>query len=173
MKKYFLHFFLLLATCISINNAYSETGPSSIEAPAPLPQHLQETPNAHETKSPKNYFDIKVDEKEGDRFFSEFINMLTTLGIIVLVILIATWFLKKLVNSRIEQLNTTSHIKIVERRNLNPKTSLYLIDINGSGFILAESTNGVTSLGSFDINEMEKGSASSFKDVMNTKEASS
>ena len=73
---------------------------------------------------------------------AEFMNMLTTLGIIVVVILIATWFLKKMVSSRIQQLNTTSVIKVIERRTLTPKTSLYLLDIKGTGFILAESIMG-------------------------------
>lgn len=117
----------------------------------PLPSEEAKT-SAH---PPKNYFEIKVDDKEGDRFLSEFINMMTTLGIIVAIILIATWFLKKMMNTRMEQLNTTSEIKIIEKRLLTPKTSLYLIDIHGTGFILAESLNGVTSLGSFNVNEME------------------
>ncbi|QLH35282.1 MAG: flagellar biosynthetic protein FliO [Parachlamydiaceae bacterium] len=62
---------------------------------------------------------------------------------------------QKMMNTRMEQLNTTSEIKIIEKRLLTPKTSLYLIDIHGTGFILAESLNGVTSLGSFNVNEME------------------
>lgn len=140
MKKYAILFliFSLLISC----KLYSETtGPSQETAPK---DHVS-----------KNYFDIKVDDKEGDRFFSEFINMLTTLGILVAIILIATWFLKKMVHGRMQQLNTTSEIKIIEKRLLTPKTSLYLVDIKGKGFILAESMNGVTSLGSYNIEEME------------------
>ena len=116
-----------------------------------------------------HYFDMKAGEKENDRFLGEFMNMLTTLGIIVVIILIATWFLKRMVNSRIQQLNTTSVIKIVERRTLTPKTSLYLLDINGMGYILSESTNGVTSLGSFNVIEMESQKPQSFDDLMKNK----
>lgn len=118
-------------------------------------------------KPAKNYFDIKGDNKEGDRFLSEFINMMTTLGLIIVIILIATWFLKKMVSSRIQQLNTSSLIKIIERRTLSPKTSLILVDIQGAGYVFAESTNGVTALGNFDPNTIEKQEqSSSFEDVM-------
>lgn len=118
------------------------------------------------TKSTKNHFDIKIDEKEGDHFLNEFMSMLTTLGIIVALVLIATWFLKKMVHSRIEQMNTTSIVKIIERRSLNPKTTIFLLDIKGQGVILADSANGVTRLGDFDINEKET-EKPSFKEIMN------
>lgn len=176
MKKYFLNIFLLIA-CFLSQNGYCETSPQEFDNPSlntvesiqnkiEIPENQVNSP----LKSPKNYLDIKVNEQESDRFLSEFMNMLTTLGIIVVIILIATWFLKKMVNSRIQQLNTTSAIKVVERRTLTPKTSLYLLDINGVGFILAESTNGVTSLGSFNVNEIESSQQkSSFNDVMQQK----
>lgn len=171
MKKFFLNLFLFVVTYLSCNYGYSEpsfqdslnTAPPSTVSKQELPVNTKQQPSL----PPKNYLDIKVEEKDGDRFLSEFINMLTTLGVIVAIILIATWFLKRMVNTKIEQLNTTSLIKIVERRTLTPKTSLYLVDIKGAGFILAESINGVTSLGSFDVNEIEK--PTSFNGVMKSK----
>lgn len=161
MKTHFLNIFLLLICCLSCNYGYGETVTNK--------QETQGTTANPIAKPPKNYLDIKVDEKERDHFLNEFINMLTTLGVIVAVILIATWFLKKMVHTKIQQLNTTSVIKIVERRTLTPKTSLYLLDIKGVGFIVAESINGVTSLGSFDVNEVESQQPASFKNVMKNK----
>ncbi len=158
MKKYFFLLFLFFSLfSLNLQSQDVQEPKTTVITPSSPP-------------STSKYFDVKVDEKEGDRFFSEFINMLTTLGLIVALILIATWFLKKMVSSRIQQLNTTSEIKIVERRNLTPKTSLYLLDIKGKGFILAESANGVTSLGSFDLNDVEKAQPQqTFKEVMKDK----
>lgn len=163
MKKYLMYGFLFFTTCIC-SYGYSEA-PLQEATPHAVPDTSSN--QAQQSKPPKNYFDIKADEKEGDRFIGEFMNMLTTLGLIVAIILIATWFLKKMVNSRIQQMNTVSLIKIVERRTLSPKTSLYLVDIHGRGFILSESINGVTSLGNFDVNEMENAQKPSFKDIEN------
>lgn len=103
-----------------------------------------------EQSTPNHPFGINIDENDTDHFMHEFINMMTTLGIIVAFVLIATWFLKRTFNTRIEQLNTSSVVKVVERRILNPKTTIILLEIQGKGFILAESINGVTHLGDFD-----------------------
>lgn len=116
----------------------------------------------------KNHFEIKAGDNDTDHFFNEFINMMTTLGIIVAIVFIGTWFLKKILNTRIEQLNTSSLIKVIERRPINPKTTIFLLEIKGQGVILAESTNGVTQLGHFDINdnEIEPLTPKSFKNLM-------
>lgn len=149
--KLFFYFLIFVSTIC--HRGYGDTVHSG--------SHPAQTVNSTDasnqtTQAPKNYLDIKVDDKEGDRFFSEFINMLMTLGLIVAIILIATWFLKKMVSSRMEQMNTTSIIKVVEKRMLTPRTSIYLIDVKGDGFILAESNNGVTSLGTFNFNKAEE-----------------
>lgn len=86
-----------------------------------------------------------------DRFFSEFLNMLVTLSLIIILILIAAWFLKRMLNTRMQQVNSTSPIKILERRALTPKTAVYLLDIHGKGFVIADSQNGVTNLGEISL----------------------
>jgi flagellar biogenesis protein FliO len=88
-----------------------------------------------------------------DHFYSELMNMLTTLGLIVVIVLLATYFLKKVLHSKIEQLNTTSLVKVLERRTLSPKTAIYLLDIQGEGVIIGESINGMTHLGNFELKE--------------------
>lgn len=105
-----------------------------------------------------------------DKFISEFISMLATLGLIISLILIVAWFLKRMVNSRQDQANETSIIKVVERRSLSPKTAVYLLEIEGKSLIIAESVNGVTRLVDYDspIEEDEKPSPipSSFKKIL-------
>ena len=89
---------------------------------------------------------VILEPESEDRFFQEFMNMLTTLGLIVAAILFISWFLKKMVNSRIQQANTTSVIKIVEQRALSPKSSVYLIEIHGKQMVIGETVNGLTKL---------------------------
>lgn len=100
---------------------------------------------------PEDFMQLPENENNShsDRFYTEFLNMLATLGLVIGIILIAAWFLKRLLNTRIEQINTTSTIKISERRALSPKTALYLLEIHGKTVLIAESQNGVTHLAQF------------------------
>lgn len=81
-----------------------------------------------------------------DHFMRDFMNMLASLGLIIIVIFIASWLMKRLMSTRMQQMNETSEIKILERRTLTPKTAIYLIEIGGKGLAVAESTNGITLL---------------------------
>ncbi len=90
-----------------------------------------------------------------DRFVSEFLYMLSMLGLILLILLAVTWFLKKVLNTRLQQVNSSSAIKVIERRSLSPKSAIFLLEVEGRGVALAESTNGVTFLTTFPIEEEE------------------
>lgn len=87
---------------------------------------------------------------ETNRFLNEVVNMMATLGLIISVILIFAWFLKRMLNTRQEQANTTSLIKVIERRSLSPKTAIYLLEVEGKSMIISESVNGVTRLANYD-----------------------
>lgn len=118
----------------AIENATQPT--SSMENEIPLPSSLNET-------SP-----LTTDQSnENNRFFHEFFNMLLTLGLIILIILVVGWLLKRLLNTRIQQMNTSSLIKILERRSLSPKSTLYLLNIQGKEIAIAETQQGITLLG--------------------------
>jgi flagellar biogenesis protein FliO len=174
MKEKILHMIVLLTVCLFCPYGYGETTlPENTIKIAPSTEKSENLdPYLQSHTPPKNYFDLKPDDKEGDRFLSEFMNMLTTLGIIVVIILMATWFLKRMVSGKIQQLNTTSLVKVIERRILSPKTSLYLLDIEGKGVILAESSNGVVSLGNFDVAQTDPSQQPmAFKEIMKNKEA--
>ena len=81
----------------------------------------QEIPLPPELANAVRQADIKGDS----RFFDEFLNMLFYLGLVVLFILILVWFLKRVSTAGLEQGNKVSAIKIVEKRSLSPKTTLY------------------------------------------------
>lgn len=174
---YFLMFFIvfLCGQClngedysphVADNQELESINPSSsseLQSKQVLEDHQLNKP--HETK---NYFDVKLDDKDTDRFFHEFINMLTTLGLIVAIVLLATWYFKKMLSTKVDQLNTTSQIKVIERRVLSPKVTVYLLDVKGEGIILAESATDVTRLGNFEVksSEHEPRSKASFNEVM-------
>lgn len=105
--------------------------------------------------------------KEDDRFLNEFMHMLTALGLIIGGILIVSWFMKSLLNSRVQKMNETSEIKVLERRALTPKTTIYLLDVKGKGVAIAESHNGITRLADFQLDV--EGSKSSFEQVLEDK----
>lgn len=113
-------------------------------------------PSSHEviphatTPSPFPFEDIKQEQLQSsdDHFISDFMNMLASLGLIIAFIFIVSWFLKKFLNTRLQQMNNTSAIKIIEKRSLTPKSAVYLLEINDKSLIIAESANGVTLLSS-------------------------
>lgn len=94
---------------------------------------------------------VETPDKHNDRFYTEFLNMLATLGLVIAIILIAAWALRRLLNTRLEQINTTSIIKIVERRALSPKSAVYLLEIYDKIVVIAETHAGITQLGEFNI----------------------
>ena len=86
-----------------------------------------------------------------DIFFKEFMNMLTSLGLILVVLMAIAWLFKRLSAKRLEQVNEASVMKIIESRPLSQKTMLYLVEIEGTAIAFTESTNGVTHLAQFEL----------------------
>jgi flagellar biogenesis protein FliO len=87
--------------------------------------------------------EITAKEGQSYNYWSEFVNMLVTLGFVLILIFATVWLLKKIMRSRVQTLNRCNGIKILERRPLNPKASLYLVDILGKGVVIAESPAGI------------------------------
>lgn len=80
---------------------------------------------------------------------SQFVNMLLTLGFVLILIFVSVWMLKKIMRSRMQTLNRCTGIKIIERRPLSPKASLYLVDILGKGVVISESPTGIQCITQF------------------------
>lgn len=87
----------------------------------------------------------------------EFVNMLCMLGCVLLLVFVTVTLLKRLMRSRTQHLNQSTGIKILERRVLNSKTSLYLLDILGKGIVISESPSGIHCVTEFppDVNVEE------------------
>lgn len=78
--------------------------------------------------------------------YVEFMQLMLTLALIIAFLLIIMWWIKRYMNARVEQLNVSSSIKIIERRSLSPKSSLYIIEAMGKYVLAAESATGFSPL---------------------------
>lgn len=159
MKK---NLYLFLAAIFFLQNisyaAETPSAESTLETPR---QHAAKVPDFSPPKDltgpvfpPEDL--IGEPNPDTNRFLTEFVNMMATLGLIISLILIVAWFLKRMLNTRQEQANITSLIKVVERRSLSPKTAVYLLEIEGKSVLIAESQNGVTRLTDYTTPEEEK-----------------
>lgn len=111
---------------------------------------------------------LKPPSKETNQFITEFITTIATLGLIISAILIFGWFLKRFINTKIEQANDTSGIRIAERRMISTKTGVYLLEVEGRGVLIAETPTGVTRLMDFPLasNEAPPEAPSSFSKLL-------
>lgn len=65
----------------------------------------------------------------------------TLLVLFALVALLGVtfWFLRKLIQQKIQKGNAALAIQILEKRVISPKTMLYLVEVEGKKVLLAES----------------------------------
>jgi flagellar biogenesis protein FliO len=66
-------------------------------------------------------------------------KMFLTLIVLLLLLFISYWFLRKLIRQRMEKGASDSSIQILEKRMLSPKTTLYLVEIDQKKVLIAES----------------------------------
>lgn len=88
--------------------------------------------------------------EEEDSFESKFIRMLVILGFLIGFMILSSWILKKMMRSRVQQMNTSSDIKLYETRPLSPRCTLYLVEVEGRRLLIAESPSNITHIASFD-----------------------
>ncbi len=88
-------------------------------------------------------------------FSSEIWGFSVTLGVILFFLVLAAWALKRMMASRVQILNESSRIKILERRNLAPKLAVYVLEVEGKGIVICETPTGVELLTTFKPDETE------------------
>lgn len=108
-----------------------------LKVPENLPEEFRRVLEAPEENPPPS----------ADSLYLEFFKMIIMLGAIIGLLLLSMWFVKRMMNARIEQMNVSSFIKVIERRSLSAKTSLYVIELQDRRIAIAESHNGITVLG--------------------------
>jgi flagellar biogenesis protein FliO len=75
-------------------------------------------------------------------FGTDFLKMFLMLGLVLGLAFVSVIFLRSMMGQKMKQLNRASGIKILERRILSQKSSIYLIDVLGKGLIISESPGG-------------------------------
>lgn len=86
---------------------------------------------------------------EPDQFQAKFFHMLFILALLIGFMILASWALKRMMKARITQVNQTSLIKVLETRQLSPKTNLFLIEIEGKMLLIGESPTTVSHIATF------------------------
>lgn len=151
MKKYSTTcFFLILSIFVFFSG--------SLPADQTVPPATSPTPTRHE----EPFYDIQslenkaesVEETSRD-FYSEFFHMLFILGIVVAVLILLTWVLKRMQNARLTGSNRDSLIRVLEARHLSAKSSLYFVEILGKGILVGESHTGLVLLGELPLDTDE------------------
>lgn len=89
---------------------------------------------------------LPPDITQDNRFLAEFFYMLLMLGMLIGVVIFASYMLRRMTSTRIESLNTTSSIKILERRALSQRSQIYLVEIEDKKYMIAESPTAITAL---------------------------
>ena len=117
----------------------------------------EERQSVDDEKVQPSYFQAEFSPEpqyDDNNFFNELINMLVTLGGIVLLLIGITWVMKRMQSTRIKYTNSSSLIKIADHRALSTKTGIYLIHVHDRAILIADSQNGATHLADFPINHL-------------------
>jgi len=110
---------------------------------SPLTAQSPITEERMETALQKGGDEVSEDEE----FYSQLMNIVFALAFIVFLMIVAAYYLRKFMQGRMEQINVTSTIKILEQRNLSAKTVLYIVEAHGKQILVGESVAGVVALG--------------------------
>jgi flagellar biogenesis protein FliO len=79
-----------------------------------------------------------------------FAKMIFSLLILVLLLLLTYWFVRKLIQQRLQRGGATAEIQVIEKKMISSKTILYLVEVNKKKILLAESHLELKRLESFD-----------------------
>lgn len=85
---------------------------------------------------------------DGDKFTGAFIKVMAAVAAMVGALMFLSWSSRKMINAKIQQANETSSLKVLEKRTISNKTTLYEVEYEGRSVLFAESLNGVTLLNS-------------------------
>lgn len=68
-----------------------------------------------------------------------FMQMFLTLMAVVLLLWVTVWFLRNMIQKRLQKGSGAQSIQVLERRVLSPKSMLYLVEVEGKRILVAES----------------------------------
>ena len=80
-----------------------------------------------------------------------FVKMLLTFVVLIVLLLATYWFIRRLVQNRLQKGVGAPSIQILEKRMISAKTMLYLVEVENKKVLLAESHLEIKRLESFDV----------------------
>jgi flagellar biogenesis protein FliO len=78
-----------------------------------------------------------------------FVHMILTFVVIIVLLFGTYWFVRRLIQNRLQKGVGNQSIQILEKRMLSPKTMLYLIEVEKKKILVAESHLEIKRLESF------------------------
>lgn len=176
-------FFSFLAIlCIAIANIHGQVSAEQTNTKNDKPQ-IQNP--SKEISKPKLISDEELDkylkEKNIGRpeplrtetnYWQEFTQMMMVLGAILIFLITAGWFLKRMMRMRMSQVNFASTIKIIDKRALHPKACIYYIEVEGERFLVGEGQNHLSLIGQVQKSDDEEATPPTNVDVKGAKFAS-
>lgn len=79
-----------------------------------------------------------------------FIKMMLTFAVLILLLFGTYWFIRRLVQMRLQKGVGKASIQILEKRMISAKTMLYLIEVENKKVLLAESQLEIKRIESFE-----------------------
>lgn len=84
-----------------------------------------------------------------------FAKMLLTFAALILLLFGTYWFLRRLIQSRLQKGVGVPSIQVLEKKMISTKTMLYLIEVENKKVLLAESHLEIKRIESFPLEEVE------------------
>lgn len=146
-RQFQFHIFIFLTLLLFIaKDVYGESlpkPPSYSEETVPLPKNPVETPAPalFDLQQPDFHFEEVAGEES--HFMADFIKMLVTLGFIIAFLLFISWYLKRMMSSKVQHLNSSSLVKVIEQRQLSTRSTIHIVEIEGKTFAIGESAGNI------------------------------
>ncbi|MDP1607739.1 MAG: flagellar biosynthetic protein FliO [Chlamydiales bacterium] len=83
-------------------------------------------------------------------------HMLLTFTAVIALLFVSFWFLRRLIQNRLQKGGGDQAIQILEKRMISPKTMLYWIEVEGKKILIAESHLEVRKIESYTIDSINK-----------------
>ena len=81
------------------------------------------------------------------------VRMLLTFSAVIALLFVSFWFLRRLIQNRLQKGVGTQAIHILEKRMISPKTMLYWLEVDNKKILIAESHLEVRKIESYVIPE--------------------
>jgi flagellar protein FliO/FliZ len=147
----------LFACFFFLSPLYGQESHPAQQMPESHVERVEMPRNQPSEINPNNHYDPASDpflnepQTEAGDFQSKFLNMLVMLGLLIGLMIGASWFLKRMMNTRQNQLNTDSYITVLETRQLSPRSTIYVLEVKGQGIVIGESATGIHLLTKFHL----------------------